>query len=371
MSWELIETDAGLAEVLSEAQHADSVVIDTEFMRRNTFFPEVALLQISFGGTAWLIDPLGITNLNPLIKILTDPAVVKVLHSGSEDLEVFQRWLGVLPQPLFDTQRAAALLDMGFGLGYGALVEAVCQVTLEKGETRSDWLQRPLTDSQCHYAAQDVIYLHDVWLALSQKCREQDKYDWVLADGEDAIAGLASNGRDYFRRIKSAWKLDRRQLGALIAICSWREEVARERNKPRGWIIDDKVCLQLAQNLPASQAELKAAVEMPAPALRRYGEHLVALLEENRELPAESLPQRLPAPLSSAQRDRAKKLKQRVREIAVTLGTAPEILLGSKDYEVLLREVAGEQPELPRQWLGWRKEAVLTPLRDHLEKAAS
>jgi ribonuclease D len=369
VSWQLIESDAGLAEVLLEARQADSVVIDTEFMRRNTFFPEVALLQVSFGGTAWLIDPLTLTNLSPLAELLTDPAVVKVLHSGSEDLEVFQRWLGVLPQPLFDTQRAAALLDMGFGLGYGALVEAVCQVSLEKGETRSNWLQRPLTDSQCHYAAQDVIYLHDVWLELSQKCREQGKYDWVLADGEDATAGLASNGRDYFRRIKSAWKLDPRQLGALITICSWREDVARERNKPRGWIIDDKVCLQLALNLPATQAELKAVVEMPAPALRRYGEHFLTLLEQNRELPTESLPERLPAPLSSAQRQQSKKLKQRVREIAVALGAAPEILLASKDYEILLREAAGERPDLPRHWLGWRKEAVLAPLRGHLEVA--
>ena len=209
--------------------------------------------------------------------------------------------------------------------------------------------------------------LHDVWLELSQTCREQNKYDWVLADGEDAIAGLASNGRDYYRRIKSAWKLDRRQLGALIAICGWREDVARERNKPRGWIIDDKVCLQLVLNAPTSQSELKASVEMPAPALRRYGEALLALLEENRGQPVESLPKRLPAPMSSAQRDQSKKLKQRVREIAKTLGGAPEILLGSKDYEVLIREAAGEGPDLPRHWQGWRKEAVLDPLRSYLE----
>ena len=370
MSWQLIESDAALADVLAEAQQVDSVVIDTEFMRRNTFFPEVALLQISFGGTAWLIDPLAISDTGGLAALLTDPGVVKVLHSGSEDLEVFQRWLGVLPQPLFDTQRAAALVDMGFGLGYGALVEAVCQVELEKGETRSDWLQRPLTESQCHYAAQDVIYLHDIWLSLSQKCREQDKYDWVLADGEDAVATLASNGRDYYKRIKSAWKLDPRQLSSLVAICNWREDTARERNKPRGWIIDDKACLQLAQSAPASLSEMKASVELPPPAARRYGEHLLVLLAEQRDVPVDDLPQRLPPPMSASQRDLSKKLKQRVRDIALTLAVAPEILLGSKDYEVLLREAGGEQPNWPRHWHGWREQLVVKPLLDYLAAAA-
>lgn len=370
MSWQLIESDTALADVLAEAQQVDSVVIDTEFMRRNTFFPEVAVLQISFGGTAWLIDPLAISDTSALAALLTDPGVVKVLHSGSEDLEVFQRWLGVLPQPLFDSQRAAALLDMGFGLGYGALVEAVCHVELEKGETRSDWLQRPLTQSQCHYAAQDVIYLHDIWLSLSQKCREQNKYDWVLADGEDAVATLASNGRDYYKRIKSAWKLDGRQLATLMAICSWREDTARERNKPRGWIIDDKACLQLAQSAPASLSEMKTSVDLPPPAARRYGEHLLALLGEQRDVSEDDLPQRLPPPMSASQRELSKKLKQRVRDIAATLEVAPEILLGSKDYEMLLREAGGEHPNWPRHWHGWREQLVVKPLLDYLMEAA-
>lgn len=371
MSWQLIEDDAALAPVLAACRAADSVIVDTEFMRRNTFYPEVALLQLSVGDTAWLIDPLAIDDTSGLVALLTDGSVVKVLHSASEDLEVFQRWLGVLPQPLFDTQRAAALLDMGFGMGYGALVQAVCEVELEKGETRSNWLQRPLTESQCHYAAQDVIYLHEIWVTLAQRCREQGKYEWVLADGADAVANLASNGNDYYRRIKSAWKLDSRQLSALMAVCEWREGTARERNKPRSWIIDDKACLQLAQTAASTPSALADSVELPAPVMRRYADQLLALLASQRARPADELPARLPAPLVASQRELAKKLKLRVKDIAGDLGVAPEILLGNKDYEALLREDRETPLIEPQHWQGWRQQVVIQPLREYLAVQSS
>ncbi|MFT6286109.1 MAG: ribonuclease D [Alcanivorax sp.] len=366
MEWQLIESDQDLARVITEAGPVDSVMVDTEFMRRNTFFPQVALVQLSFGGTAWLIDPLLISDPGPLAKLLTDPSVIKVLHSVSEDLEVFQRWLGVMPAPLFDTQRAAAMLDMGFGLGYGALVNTVCEVELEKGETRSDWLQRPLREAQCHYAAQDVTYLHTVYQELARRCREHHKFDWVLADGEDAVAGLASKDHGYFKRIKSAWKLNSRQLARLMAVCEWREETARSRDKPRSWIIDDSACLQLAQFAPETLADLQSQGELPSAVVRRYGETLLNIVGQQSELPEDSLPARLPEPMSATQRNRVKLLKKKVEQIAKTLTTVPQILMAAKDYEALLREAEGVDIELPRHWQGWRKTLVVTPLREYL-----
>ena len=371
MSWQLIEEQDALSEVLEQCRLEDNVIVDTEFMRRNTFYPEVALLQLCIGDTAWLIDPLAIDDTSGLVALLTDQRVVKVLHSASEDLEVFQRWLGVLPQPLFDTQRAAALLGMGFGMGYGALVQALCNVELEKGETRSNWLQRPLTDSQCHYAAQDVIYLHAVWESLSERCRAEGKFDWVLADGQDAVDSLASNGNEYYRRIKSAWKLDQRQLASLKAVCDWREDTARERNKPRSWIIDDKTCLQLAQSGAQSRSALTESVDLPPPVLRRYSDALLTLLADQRALPDSALPARLPPPLSAGQREAMKKMKQRVKVIADELGAAPEILLVGKDYEALLREQEDSPPQEPRHWQGWRRQAVIQPLREYLASLSS
>jgi len=371
-SWQLVETQAALDELLAKAMTSEVVMVDTEFMRRNTFFPQVALVQLCFeangvsADTAWLVDPLLVENTDRLIELLRAPHITKVLHSASEDLEVFQHWLGVVPQPLFDTQRAAALLDMGFGMGYRGLVQEISQIDLPKGETQSNWLQRPLTQSQCEYAALDVTCLFPVWRELNQRCIAQDKLDWVLSDSDDAISLMGASSALFYKRIKGAWKLDSQQLAVLAGVCEWREETARERNKPRNWIIDDKACLALAQVLPSSVAQMKEQIDLPEPALRRYAEELIGLiatiLADSERIHLEPLPQ----PLDASQRDAVKQLKKHARKIAVELGVAPEALLQSKDYEILLREVSQALKLQPIHWLGWRQHRVVEPLRNKL-----
>lgn len=370
MQWELIESDAALAALLAEHSGAEAVAVDTEFMRTNTFYPQVALVQLCFGAKAWLVDPLPLTDLAPLRALLQDPRTVKVLHSASEDLEVFDRWLGVLPEPLFDTQRAAALVDHGFGMGYRALVLDFEGVDLPKGETRSDWLQRPLTGSQCEYAAQDVAHLLPVWRKLQDLCVEQGKLDWVLADGADTLAAFRAENPNFAQRIKSGWKLDRRGTARLYALCTWREETARQRNKPRGWIIDDNACLVLATEDPRDLVALQRSGCLSPGALRRDGEALLALLAAQRERPESELPPRLPQPLEGPQRKQLQALKSRAKKIAAQLGVAPEALLQAKDYEILLRQQLGEELPDPPAWSGWRAERVIAPLRRELDAAA-
>jgi len=373
MDWQLIESDRALADLLFRAVGSDAVMVDTEFMRRNTFFPQVALVQLCFSGggaegVAWLIDPLKIDDCAPLVHLFADRNVVKVLHSAGEDLEVFQRWLGMMPQPLFDTQKAAAMVGLEFGLGYRRLILELCDEDLPKGETRSDWLQRPLTDSQCHYAAQDVSWLLPSYHILAQRCREQGKYDWVLEDGVDATSSLATATDDYYRRIKGAWKLSARQLAVLIAVCDWREVTARLRDKPRNWIIDDRACLQLAQEQPLTMTELQE-LELPPAALRRYGTPLLELVAAQQGRSDDALPEQLPAPLDAGQRNQLKALKRAASGIASELGMAPQVLMLSKDYETLLRENQGQVAE-PGYWSGWRRERVIEPLRQLLKGAA-
>jgi ribonuclease D len=362
MSWTMIESDEALLQLLETYRDSPAVAVDTEFMRRNTFYPQVALLQLCFDDKAWLVDPLKINTLGPLRELLTNPDTVKVLHSASEDLEVFQHWLGVLPQPMFDSQRASALLNIGFGLGYRAMVEKMCGENLPKGETRSDWLQRPLTESQCHYAAQDVTFLLPIYHTLQQQCVDAGKLDWVLADGAAACDGLASGNRGYYHKIKSGWKLAPRELAGLIAISDWREQEARERDKPRSWIIDDKACLVLAQALPGSSDDMRG-LELPSPAIRRYQETWLELLEEVLDCPQDELPASLPGPLDAQQRNRLKTLKSAARSIAEQLEVAPEVLLPAKDFELLLRESVGETINTPSLWRGWRQDRVIAPLR--------
>lgn len=372
MNWHLVTNDDALVDLLARAADCTSVMVDTEFMRRNTFYPQAALVQLCFVGggmaseTAWLIDPLAIEDTRPLAALLARHSVLKVLHSASEDLEVFQRWPGALPEPLFDTQRAAALLGIGFGMGYRNLVQEISGVEIAKGETRSDWLQRPLTDSQCEYAALDVICLRPVWVELHRRCIEQSKLEWVLADSADAVAAMREGTGEYHSRIKGAWKLKPRQLAALAAICRWREDTARSRDKPRGWIIDDRSCLQLAQADPRDFRQLEAVRDLPSAVTRRYGDALLELLAVARETPAAELPGPLSAPLTSVERSALKNLKQRARDIAEQLGVVPEALLQARDYELLLREATGDQGSTPAHWQGWRGELVIEPLRQHL-----
>ena len=169
-----------------------------------------------------------------------------MLHSASEDLEIFEHWLGVLPQPLFDSQKAAAMLNMGFGLSYRALVEQMLDISVDKEETQSDWLARPLTESQQSYAAQDVIYLAELFPLLLKKIMALGRLEWVLEEGRVATTG----GRGPLAKFKSAWKLSAGQQAAMAALVNWREGQAQQRDKPRGWILNDKVIAELARKMP-------------------------------------------------------------------------------------------------------------------------
>ncbi len=184
-----IRDNDSLGQFCAEWQLLPFVALDTEFMRVDTFYPIAGLLQIGDGVRAYLIDPLTIDNWQPLAALLENPAVVKVVHACSEDLEVLLRLTGSLPAPLFDTQLAAAYLNLGFSMGYSRLVQEVLGIDLPKGETRSDWLQRPLSDTQISYAAEDALHLAEVFVQLRPKLSDE-KYAWVLEDGAELVANL-------------------------------------------------------------------------------------------------------------------------------------------------------------------------------------
>jgi ribonuclease D len=202
MSYSLIESDAALASLIAEQGHSDVVVVDTEFMRRDTFYPQAGLIQLCFSSdpdAAWLIDPLPIDDFSPLCTLFADVSVTKVVHSASEDLEVFQCLLGQQPLPLFDTQRAAAFAGLGFGLGYRALVEQLAGIDIEKDETRSDWLKRPLSPGQLNYAAADVVPLLPVYQQLRQQLLAAERLQWVLDDGAAAARAAGEPGAKSWR----------------------------------------------------------------------------------------------------------------------------------------------------------------------------
>jgi len=358
MSWEWVDSNTGLAEAIAHLSGAEVVAVDTEFRRRDTYFPQVALVQLASTERCFLIDPLCIDDPSPLRQLLLDPNTIKLLHSPSEDLEVFEFWLGALPTPLFDSQRAAAMLGMGFGLGYRGLVEALLGVSLDKEETQSDWLQRPLSEAQCHYAAQDVTYLMQCWPLIKVQAEQSHCFSWVLEDG----SFMATGGRGPLAKFKSAGRLAPVQLATLAALVDWREQEARKRDKPRSWILADKVVQTLAMKRPRNRHQLAATENMPAGVVRRSGDELLAMITAASEDPDWAVPPALP-PASAAVRNLAKYLSGEIENLASTMGMNPEVLMPSREVELLAREQCGEVVESPRHWQGWRGKTVLSPLR--------
>ena len=191
MNYTLITDEKALVALCKQARETKAVAIDTEFVRTKTLTPQLGLLQLFDGEQLALIDPLAIDDMSSFVALMQDQNVVKVLHSCSEDLETFLTAFDCVPSPVFDTQVAASILGLGATLGYAKLVELLCDKHLDKGESRTDWLARPLREAQLHYAANDVLYLLPAYNQLAERIHQIEKYDWVVQE----IAGLAEKKR--------------------------------------------------------------------------------------------------------------------------------------------------------------------------------
>ena len=295
---------------------------------------------------------------------LTDAAQTKLIHSASEDLEVFSHWLGVLPTPLFDTQRAAALVGLGAGLSYRALVAHFFDIDLPKDETQSDWLQRPLSDAQAKYAAQDVTYLHPMGAQLQARAIEQGRLDWVLEEG----ARLKPGGKPPISKFKTAYRLPPEQQRVLTALVSWREQEAHDRDRPRSWILNDKIVMAAARAVPRSVRELAAVEDMPQGLVRRAGEGLVQRIVSAADDASQQVPVAITKPLSGDQRGLLSALSDRLKDIAASLDIPPEVLMPKAELEQLIRLEADTTLPVPDSWSGWRADTVVAPLRQYLQE---
>ena len=367
MNW--ISSDAELAQHCKYWNTLAFIALDTEFIRVDTFYPIAGLLQISDGQCTYLIDPLLINDWAPLADVFNNQQVVKVLHACGEDLEVFSLLTGALPVPLFDTQIAAGYLNIGFSMGYSRLVQHLLNVELPKGETRSDWLQRPLSDLQVLYAAQDTAYLVDVYQALAQQLPEQ-KYAWVLEDGAALVVGSTQELEPYeaWRTIKLAWKLAPQQLSVLRELSAWRELQARKRDVPRNRIVRESTLWALAHEQSEDMVGLAALEDMHPRILRQEGATLLALIKQAKGLPEADWPAVLPEPLPIE----ATKILKRLRKIGLDLGLeldiAPELMLRKKVLEGLLRTGYPSGPYgLPGSLQGWRRKLMGDALLQCLE----
>ncbi|MBW8874467.1 MAG: ribonuclease D [Acidobacteria bacterium] len=356
-----IDTDEGLAAAARSWAEAPLLGLDTEFIRTNTFYHRLGLIQVSDGRTSWLVDPLAARDLSPLAGVFRSPGI-KILHSASEDMEVFYRALGVLPEPLFDTQIAGALAGAGAFLSYQKLVAAYLGVELAKEETRTDWLARPLSAAQLAYAAEDVAWLIPLYDRITAELGELGRLSWAF---EDSAALLDTSRFDEdsaaaYLRVKGAGRLDCRQLAALQSLAAWRDREARRRDLPRSFVVKDDLLLALATRRPKHARDLQRLPSCDVRQAARDGDVWLQLLEEAAARPEEELPPRITGkPPSPAVRDLENRLRDRVREKAAALNVPPEVLAPRRTLDALLRLTVGKpDPRLPRELQGWRREVI-------------
>ena len=366
-SYQWVDTPQALDAACAKMAGAQVIALDTEFFRENSFYPVPALIQFASDDTAYLIDPLAV-ECTPAFQALLQGQATKLLHASSEDLDVFQRWAGELPSPMIDTQVAQGFLGENPGMGYQKLVAYWMEETLPKEETRSDWLERPLSQAQCEYAALDVIYLLKVWALQEDALKHLGRLTWVEQECRDILDQATNHQPDqWFTRQRLLWRLTPRQIEAYRLMTLWREEETRQRNLPRSWLVSDKLLFAIAEAMPKNRFELANVEGIRPPLVKKEGDVLLSLVKKAHETPAELLPDAWPDPARPPFKPLFKAGKKVVVSEAQALGVAPEMLMRRRDIErLVMQSIAGEALVLPQ---GWRSERLSVPLLDILQEA--
>ena len=345
-----------LAAFCAELATAPFVTVDTEFLRENTFWAQLCLIQIAGPESAAIVDPLapGI-DLAPFYALMSNERVTKVFHAARQDIEIFVTQAGAVPHPLFDTQVAAMVCGYGDQVSYDQLVQRITGHHLDKTSRFTDWSQRPLSAKQTTYAAADVTYLRDVYLSLRADLEAQGRLEWVAEEMAvlTDVETYRTHPEDSWQRLKLRVKKPR-QLAILQKLAAWREREAQERNVPRGRVIKDDVIYEIAMQQPADAEQLGRLRSLPRGFERSSaGRAILAVIEQAMAVPETALP-RLPKFRHAPEHAGAASelLRVLLKMVAERHGVAPRIIANSDDLERLAAEVEPDVPALR----GWRRQ---------------
>ena len=356
----LLETSTQLQEAEQSWDGNKVLGIDTEFVRERTYRAELGLVQVSDGATAWLVDPVKLDSLEPLQRLLSNPEIIKILHSGSEDLEVLLNTVGALPDPLVDTQVACAMLGQPLQMGYHTTVQWLFDIEVDKEQTRSNWCRRPLTERQLHYAAMDVVLLPEMYEILKARLEEKGRWTWL----EEEAARAQQNAQRTiepelaYLRVSGAQRLDEEDLRVLRSLAAWREDTAKEK-KPCPRLCDFR---RRADGTGTRQAGLCAGGSQSRRhppqgfgPLRGNTGPLIAAAQDDRS-PLTGL-----EPLNGPQRKQLAAMRKLVQQKTEELEIEPALLASRRELERLIQTLA-EGKDIPERFTGWRKAAITDDL---------
>jgi ribonuclease D len=369
----LLTDNQDIADICARFAKADFVAVDTEFMRENTYWPILCLIQISDGKEAAAIDPLvdGI-NLDPLLDLLVDNEdVLKVFHAGGQDVEIIHNMTGKTPHPIFDTQIAAMALGPSEQIGYANLIDSWLGITLDKGARFTDWSRRPLNDRQLKYAIGDVTHLSDIFPRMLERLKETNRGMWINAEMEKLAdpANYVNDPEKAWMRVKSQGR-NLETLSRLRALAAWREREAQSKDLPRGRIVRDETLADIAAHPPKDQSKLGQVRGLSNGWKNNdIGERLMEALENPQPLSREDLPQKNGRRPKHGKENAlvADLLKLLLKIRSAELNVASRLLARAEDLE---RIVAGEREDVSLLE-GWRYEEFGRDALDLIEGRVS
>ena len=357
----VITDNTALLEICNLAQQQSAVALDTEFMRVSTYFPKLGLIQLYDSERVSLIDPLAITDFSPFVALLSNPKVLKILHSCSEDLLVFLQKFDQLPRPMIDTQIMARFLGLGTSAGLAKLAQQYLNIEIDKAATRTNWIKRPLSDIQLQYAAGDVWYLLPLYHILE---KELAKTPWEQAVRDDCELALSKthklqerDSEKAYLDIPNAWKLNPLELSRLRILAQWRQNVGIERDLALSYIVKSDNLWKVAKNNPRNTSEM-LEMGLTENEVRVRGKKILQLLAQARRISSNDYPK----PIERISEDpRYKKTIRLLQEKVNSLmpeGLTPEIVASKRTLEELIKWVWKydcSQDKLPELLIGWRK----------------
>ncbi len=353
---QIVTSTEALSDLCNRLSSHPYITIDTEFLRENTFWPELCLVQIASDDESAIIDPLADgMDLAPLFQLLQNEDVLKVFHAGRQDLEIFHHLSGSVPMPIFDTQVAAMVCGFGESVGYDTLVTKITGKGIDKSSRFTDWSRRPLTERQLKYAEADVTHLRKVYKYLRKQLEKSGRSHWLTSE-----MAILESPETYFIPPENAWKRIKarsnkpRFFAILQAIAAWREEQAHYQDIPRSRILRDEALLEIASNPPKDAEKLSHVRGIGKKfAEGKMGAGLLAAIRKGQELPDDqcpSVPQKTPPPKGLGPLMDLLKvlLKSRCEEA----GVAQKLICNSQDLEKIAADSNADIPALK----GWRYE---------------
>lgn len=340
-------TQSELDHVVAIILERKIVAIDTEFTRETTYHPILSIIQIAVKDSdgvkkSYIIDCLIGLDLSGLFDIIADKKIVKILHSPLQDLQIFHRHSGFIPQNICDTQILASFCGLGFNIGYSSLVETMFKKKLNKGQQRSDWQRRPLSSGQVKYALLDVFYLEEAYEKLMTDLDEKNRLEWFLEEMQNFIDKLTVQSQENLLKKFSLRNKSNRQISQIECLISWREDWVRKLDIPRQHLVRDE------------KIEMLVSGEVATNRLgRRVNKDMISEIE--KILDRDDFPERKKDPRADEQQKRIiNKAKSLISKISTSEDLREQFLLTNAD----LKKIVCGEDDLTKILTGWRYELI-------------